>query len=369
MKHSASPLSNEKKPRPKQPRAGQGFRTFRFPLSAFRCFRSKTSLLIGLGVLTLASLAIAPLVGTRITAISAALHPCSANIESWIFWSQRLPRVLVAFLAGSALAVCGMVFQAMFRNPLATESTLGVASGASFGAALQVRLGLALTILGASSASVFAFAGAAGSMALVYGLTRIRKGLSTSAVLLAGVAISFFFSSLILMVQTTSDFNNSYKLLRWLMGGLAGADYNSVAGLIPFAVIGTGVIAYFTNELNLLSTGDDIAASRGVEVGRARTALFFATSFTVGGVVAISGPIGFVGMISPHIARLIIGSDHRYLMPATALFGGVFLTVCDTAARMVTAPAELPVGAITALLGGPFFIWLLVGRSGSRLQG
>lgn len=321
----------------------------------------KIWLLLGFAILAAGCLIIAPLIGSKITSISSVLHPNSSDIESSIFWSMRLPRVLTAFLAGSALAASGMVFQAMFRNSLATESTLGVASGASLGAAVQVRLGLSFTILGLSGGSLLAFAGAALSMLLVYSLTRVRKGFSTSAMLLAGVAISFFFSSLILMVQSTSDFQNSYKLLRWLMGGLAGAGYDGIVNLIPFVVIGLAIIACFSNELNLLSTGDDIAASRGVEVGRVRSALFFATSLTVGGVVAICGPIGFVGMIAPHISRLIIGHDHRFLMPATVLFGGAFLTICDTAARLITAPAEMPVGAITALLGGPFFIWLLLG--------
>lgn len=323
-------------------------------------------ILIVFGLLAVLCLVATPLIGTKFTAINSVIHPNMNDVESSIFWSLRLPRALTAFLAGSTLAISGMVFQAMFRNPLATESTLGVASGASFGAALQVRLGLAFTLFGISGGSLLAFTGAALSMLLVYGLTRIRKGFSTSAMLLAGVAISFFFSSLILMVQSTSDFHNSYKLLRWLMGGLVGAGYDGLINLIPFAVIGTAIIAYFTNELNLLSTGDDIAASRGVEVGRVRTALFFATSLTVGGVVSICGPIGFVGMIAPHISRLIIGNDHRHLMPATALFGGMFLTICDTVARLITSPAEMPVGAITALLGGPFFIWLLVGGSEKR---
>lgn len=329
---------------------------------------NKFRLLISFGVLSCLCLLIAPLVGSKITAISAVIHPNAADVESSIFWSLRLPSALTAFFAGSTLAVSGMVFQAVFRNPLATESTLGVASGASFGAALQVRLrlGWTFTILGISAASLLAFGGAAAAMLLVYGLTRMKKGFSTSEMLLAGVAISFFFSSLILMVQSTSDFHNSYKLMRWLMGGLCGVGYDGLISLIPFAVIGIASIAYFINELNLLSTGDDIAASRGVEVGRVRIALFFATSLTVGGIVAICGPIGFVGMIAPHISRLIMGHDHRYLLPTTALFGGAFLIICDTAARMITAPAEMPVGAITALLGGPFFIWLLVSSSQNR---
>ena len=323
--------------------------------------RNREAWLIGLGVLAVASLAVAPFLGTKLTALGVALHPGSSDVEASIFWTLRLPRVLTAFLAGAALAVSGMFFQAMFRNPLATESTLGVASGASFGAALQIRLGLTFTVLGISGSALFAFLGAALSVVLVFGLTGRRNRFSPSTMLLSGVAISFFFSSLILMVQSTSDFHNSYKLLRWLMGSLSTVGFGSVVNLLPFTLIGTVFIAAFTKELNLLSTGDDLAASRGVCVQRTRRALFLTTSLTVGGVVSVCGPIGFVGMIAPHVARLIIGNNHRYLLPATLLLGGTFLILCDTVARAVTSPGEMPVGAVTALLGGPFFLWLLVG--------
>ncbi|MCC6580477.1 MAG: iron ABC transporter permease [Phycisphaeraceae bacterium] len=301
-----------------------------------------------------------PLVGARFTTFEAVFRPQSTDVEASIFWSIRLPRVLAAFLAGSALAMCGMVFQAMFRNPLATESTLGVASGASFGAALQVRLGLTVSLWGLPNGFLFAFFGAALSVGMIAGLARLRRGLSTSATLLAGVAISFIFSSLILLVQSTSDFHNSFRLLRWLMGGLASADYRTAANLLIFTLLGIAVIGCHIHELNLLLTGDELAASRGVAVNRTKAILFVATSLTVGGVVALTGPIGFVGMIAPHVCRLMIGCDHRRLLPATLLFGGGFLTLCDTAARMITAPAEMPAGAITALLGGPFLLWLLI---------
>jgi iron complex transport system permease protein len=178
--------------------------------------------------------------------------------------------------------------------------------------------------------------------------------------LLAGVAVSFFFSSLILFLQYLSDFTQSFRIVRWLMGGIEVAGYDAVIGILPFTLAGGAIVFLLTGELNLITTGEDIAASRGVEVGRVRTVLFFAVSLMVGGVVAVCGPIGFVGLMAPHISRLLVGANHRYLAPASLLFGGAFLTLCDTLARTVIAPAEIPVGVITAILGGPFFLWLLI---------
>jgi len=317
-------------------------------------------ILAALLALSAVVLLLTPFVGTN--AISpGSIFDFSAGVsDSEIFWKIRVPRVLVAFLAGSALALSGMTFQSMFRNPLATPFTLGVASGASFGAAVALRLGLTYVLLGISTISLCAFAGALASILLVYGITRVKKGFSTATMLLAGVAIAFLFSSIILFIQYMSDFAETFRIVRWLMGGLDVVGFDYVLDLLPFVAAGTLMVVYLTNELNLMTTGDDIAASRGVDVKRTRRTLFFATSLMVGGVVAVCGPIGFVGMMSPHICRLLIGPDHKYLTPATLLFGGLFLTLCDALARTVIAPAEIPVGVITALLGGPFFIWLLV---------
>ena len=321
------------------------------------------AILLVLAVMVLAG---APMVGMKTVSINAILHPTSGGIESDIFWMIRIPRVCVSFLAGAALAVSGMVFQAMFRNPLATPFTLGVASGASLGAAIYIRLGLLFSVLGISGMSISAFTGAILSILLVYGLTRVRRGFSTTTMLLAGVAISFFFSSVILFTQYMSNFTHSFRILRWLMGGLEVVGFESVLNMAPFVISGSAIILYLTHELNLMMTGEEIATSRGVNVEKTKRILFFATSLMVGGVVAISGPIGFVGMMVPHICRLLIGADHRYLTPVTLLFGGVFLTLCDMLARMLIAPAEIPVGIITALLGGPFFVWLLLGKSSSK---
>ena len=217
-----------------------------------------------------------------------------------------------------------------------------------------------------SGQSLSSFLGALCAITIVYGLTRARKGFSTATMLLAGVAVSFFFSSFILFIQYMSDFTHSFRIIRWLMGGLEIVGFRPVITVIPFVLIGNTIVFYFIRELNLMTLGEDIAKSRGVNVRGIKTALFFATSLMVGGVVSQCGPIGFVGMMSPHICRLIIGHDHHYLTPVTLMFGGMFLTLCDILSRTLIAPAEIPVGVITALLGGPFFLWLLLGGSSER---
>ena len=181
--------------------------------------------------------------------------------------------------------------------------------------------------------------------------------------LLAGVALSYSFSSLILFLLYISDPTRSFQLLRWVLGGLDRAvDFHDFWNVFPFVISGCLIVWYLTHELNLLSTGKEFAFSRGMDVGKTKLSLFFAVSFMIGAVVAVCGPIGFVGLIVPHICRRLVGPDHRYLFPMTWLFGGVFLVACDTAARIVMASAELPVGIITSLLGGPLFLWLLLSR-------
>lgn len=281
-------------------------------------------------------------------------------VRQQILYEIRLPRTLFAFVAGAGLALCGMVFQAMFHNPLATPFTLGVASGASFGAALTVFLGLNVSLLSFDAITLGAFIGALAAISFVYGISRLHYSFSIETLLLTGVATSFFFSSLILFTQYLSDINDSFRILRWLMGGLSISGYQSLLQLLPIVAFSVGIMIWLSRELNLLMAGDDIAISRGVAVKRVRYLLFFTTSLCVGAIVALCGPIGFVGMMVPHICRLIIGTDHRWLIPATLIFGGGFLILCDTLARLVIAPAELPVGIITTLLGGPFFLWLLV---------
>lgn len=305
-------------------------------------------ILVGIAVATAAGVALAPMIGV----VSLDL----------VLWKIRVPRTMMAFLAGSGLSLAGMTFQALFRNPLVEPFTLGVSSGAAFGATIAIRLGWTFSILGISSIPLSAFAGALASLALVYGVSIAGRSFSTALLLLAGVAMSFFFWSLILLIQYLSDFTGSFRIMRWLMGGVETVGYDAVLDVLPFVVSGSAVILCYARELNLLAAGEDLAASRGVSVGPVRVLLFSASTLMVGGVVSLCGPIGFIGLIAPHICRLLVGTEHRFLAPATALFGGLFLLACDTVARLIIAPAELPVGVVTALLGGPFFVWLLLRR-------
>ncbi len=284
----------------------------------------------------------------------------NSEIIYYIMMELRLPRTLLAFIAGAGLALCGMVFQAMFHNSLATPFTLGVASGASLGAAIYVFLGLNFSLLGIDGGIFAAFMGALLAITIVFSISRFRSGFSPETLLLSGVAINFFFSSLILLIQYLSNVTDSFRILRWLMGGISIVGYHDILNLLPFVTITAIAIFYLTRELNLLMAGDELALSRGVAVKSVRYILFFITSLCVGAIVALCGPIGFIGMMVPHICRLLIGSDHRWLAPATLLFGGSFLIVCDTLSRIIIAPAEIPVGVITTLLGGPFFLWLLI---------
>jgi iron complex transport system permease protein len=302
---------------------------------------------------------LAPFAGMRVI---SPLSISRDTLEYTVFFSVRVPRVLSGFLAGGVLAVCGMVFQAMFRNPLATPYTLGVSSGASFGAALTILLGFSGAVAGIPPTSIGAFAGALAAMGVVYGFSRMPRMASGMTILLAGVALSYLFASLLMFAQYISDVRHSFAIVRWLMGGLDVYGYGGLLSMIPLSVAGMALVAVRLVALNHLLTGEDLAATRGVEVARTRTLLYFATSLAVSAVVAVCGPIGFVGMMAPHVCRLLFSSDHRILGPATFLAGGTFLVLCDTVGRIVVAPSEIPVGVITALCGGPFFLWVLLKR-------
>jgi len=288
----------------------------------------------------------------------SALKSGDNTIEGKIFYSLRLPRVCTAFLAGAALACCGVALQAMFRNPLAAPFTLGISGGAAFGAAIYVIFAAFVPIY--CGKIPFSFAGALAAILLVYGLTKIKKGFSAGTMLLAGIAVNFFFSSLILLLQYISDFTQSFMVIRWLMGSIDVTGYSVPILMLVFTSAGVIIIYFQSLKLNLMSISDEIAITRGVGVKGTRKIIFFATSIMVAAVVAFCGPIGFVGLMAPHICRLLVGCDHKILIPASVLFGGAFLALCDTVARTLIAPAEIPVGVITALLGGPFFIWLLL---------
>jgi len=294
-----------------------------------------------------------------ISAISpfAVWQPGSPDAE--IFWRLRLPRTVAAFFVGAGLSMSGMAFQALFRNPLATPYTLGVSSGAALGAAVYFGLGAGLSFLGGSGSLVAALAGGLLSMALVYGITRARGGFSTPVMLLAGVVVSFFFSSLTTLIQYLSGAQDSLRIMHWLMGSFSALEVPRLADLVCVVTAGALLLRRLAPEIDLLCAGEELAASRGLHVARAKIMLFAVSSIMVGTAVSLAGPIGFVGMMAPHVCRMFLGWNHRRLLPAVFVTGGCFVALADLFARLILAPAEMPVGIITALIGGPFFLWVL----------
>ena len=316
--------------------------------------------LAGLAAVWLLVLLLGPAIGGGEVGLSELLSGDAT--AATIVWKLRLPRLLLALAAGGALAVSGLAFQTLFRNPLAEPYTLGLASGAALGAVTAQHLGLSAGVAGFSAVSVASFAGAAAAGLLILGLARGRAGVDTGTLLLAGIAVSLSCSALILFLQYLADFTRTFRMVRWMMGGLAVVGYREVLWVAPWALAGSLVLFALRRDLDQLLTGDELAASRGVDLGRLRLVVLAAVAGMVGALVAVTGPIGFVGLVVPHILRRWVGHQHLALFPACFLGGGAFLALCDLAARRVLAPAELPVGVLTALLGGPFFLWLLLVR-------
>ena len=279
---------------------------------------------------------------------------------STIFWTLRLPRTLLAVLAGGALAMSGLGLQTLFRNPLAEPYTLGIASGAALGAVLALQFETLGVPLGFPAVALAAFVGALAVAAIILGLAMSGYAREVSTLLLAGIAISLSCSALVLFVQYLADLTQTFRMVRWMMGGLAVVGFAEVLWVLPWVLGGAAVLLFLRWDLNLLITGEELAASRGVDLQRLRLLVLGVASAMVAALVAVTGPIGFVGLIVPHILRRWIGTDHLYLVPACLLGGGAFLALCDLGSRTVMAPAELPVGILTALLGGPFFLWLLI---------
>lgn len=318
--------------------------------------RARWTLLL-LGLLWLVTLVGAPLLGSQELDLGQAL--AGEGRSGAILWQLRLPRVLLGLFAGAILAGSGCAFQTLFRNPLAEPYTLGVAGGAALGAVAAIAWagdGFGLSVAMAS------FLGALGAAGLVLGIGARHGAFDRHTLLLAGVALSLSSSALILFIQYLADPTETFRMVRWLMGGLSVAGYREVLWLAPWAVGLGALLLALRWPLNLLLTGEETAASRGVDVVWLRRLVLAGTSLAVGALVAVAGPLGFVGLIVPHLARRWVGHDHLSLVPAAMLGGGIFLALSDLAARTLLAPAELPVGVLTALAGAPFFLWLLLGK-------
>jgi ABC-type Fe3+-siderophore transport system permease subunit len=319
---------------------------------------------LGSGALALGAVLLAPLAGSTSISLAHALdvsRPWASNVDAQIFFVARLPRVLAAALVGGTLAASGVVFQALLRNPLATPFTLGISSGAALGAMLVLTIGGAFAATTWAAVPAASFAGALAAVSIVYTLAAARhRGFSTSVLLLAGVTMNSFFSALILLLQYFADMTSVIQTLRWLLGDLDVASYTPIVVALPMLAIAVATFLVLASRLNLLSVGDDAAAMRGIDVVMTQRASFLSASLATGAAVSIGGPIGFVGIIVPHLVRLVVGPDHRLVLPASLGFGAAFLVACDLVSRTVIAPLELPVGIVTAVIGGPFFLWLLV---------
>jgi iron complex transport system permease protein len=287
-----------------------------------------------------------------------------AGTDRTIFVSVRLPRVLLAAIVGAALAVAGAALQPTLRNPLASPDIIGVSGGAALAAVFALAvLPAGYGGMGQYLVPMAAFVGAAVASALVYQLSLVHGRLEPYTQILVGVIFNTFAASLILLVSAVVDMSRTHSIVFWLMGGIAVHPY-PVLGLVALLVgVGTAVLVREARTLDLLSLGDETAEHLGVDLGSSRRRVFAAASLMVGAVVALTGVITFVGLIVPHLMRRILGSDNRLLLPASAFAGAIFLVACDAVARVAIRPAELPVGAITAMVGGPFFIYLLRRRS------
>ncbi len=295
--------------------------------------------------------------------LGRALRDASSPDHAILFVA-RMPRVAMGAIVGGMLAVVGAALQALVRNPLAEGGILGISGGGALGAIAA----LIVTWRWAASAELVplcAFAAALGSMVLVYRLAELRGQLEPFTLLLIGVILNAFWSAAIMLINSVVNFYYTHSILFWLMGSLESPSWREVAIVGVLGAGGLLVLIGGARDMNLLSLGDEPAAELGVDVGRLRRTIFVATSVMIGAAVSVSGIIAFVGLIVPHVLRLAFGSDHRLLIPASMLGGAAFLMLCDLVARTAIAPAEIPVGAITALCGGPFFV-LMLRREGRR---
>ncbi len=295
------------------------------------------------------------------------LTGASGVSRSVIVLEVRLPRVLLAFLVGASLAAVGVALQALLRNPLADPYILGVSSGAALGAVLALQMGITWAFAGFSALHLFAFLGAGATIVTMYRVVVTEGRVPVHTLLLAGVIINAIISALILFITSVSDSTSAFRMFFWLMGNLTTLGYAGLGALAVLVVVGIGLLCGQARNLNLLALGEETARGLGLAVERVKHLIFVTTALVTGAVVAVSGLVGFVGMVVPHAMRMVLGADHRLLLPAAALFGGVFLMAADTVARSLLAPTELPVGVITALCGGPFFIYLLIRHRGAEM--
>lgn len=328
-----------------------------------------TALAIGLGIIVLwavgtgaVSIAPAKLLTILLEPIGLQLPVAYSDAERAVLLDLRLPRVVLGCLVGAALGVSGTALQGLFRNPLADPGLLGIASGAALAAVAVIVLGDELglaRLMGLYALPVAAFLGGLGVTLLIYRLAQGQEG-TVAGLLLAGIALNAVAGAATGLVIYFADDDELRTLTFWGMGSLGGATWHAVAVALPFLALALGPLPRLATALNALLLGETEAAGLGIDVERVKRRIVLCVALAVGASVALTGVIGFVGLVVPHVLRLMLGADHRYLLPGAALLGAALLVGADLCARTLIAPAELPIGILTSLVGGPFFIWLLV---------
>ncbi len=290
--------------------------------------------------------------------VKGDIPPRLAGLRT-IVLQVRVPRIIMAALVGAALSICGVVLQALLRNPLAEPYILGISSGAAVGAVGAIMMGMGTV---GAVLPTMAFMGALATMIIVFSVARVRERIYSQTLLLAGVVTNAFFTAVVMFMVSIASSNRIRNILFWLMGDFGFSNYREVLIVLPLVVGGFLVIFIHARPLNLIIMGEDAALQLGVDVERVKKILFICASIITAAAVSFTGVVGFIGLMVPHMIRMVIGSDHRLVIPASLLFGGSFMMATDAIARSIIAPTELPVGVITAMCGAPFFIYLL--RSG-----
>lgn len=303
------------------------------------------------------------LIGAKSVSLKAVFqgHSITAiNPDYEIFVHVRLPRILLAIIVGAALACAGVVFQALLRNPLADPYILGISSGAGLGAIVATIAGLTWTLWGRSPVAIFAFVAALGTVWLVWLIGKTTGKRNVTGLLLAGVVVNSFFSAVIMFLTSIAKSDQVHSTIFWLMGNMSEEQFSVL--WLSGGIILAGITALFfiSPQLNAMSFGYDDAKNIGINTGKIQLIAFSVAALITAVAVSLSGLIGFVGLIIPHSIRLVFGPDHRQLLPLSAIVGAIFLVTADTLARTIVAPAQLPVGVVTAIVGGPFFLILLV---------
>ncbi len=318
-----------------------------------------------LGAVSISIKVVTKMLLSRIPIVSSLVgsRDWSLTLET-IFFKIRLPRLILAALVGTSLAVAGVIFQALFKNPMADPCIIGVSSGAALGATLAIIFKIGFGLIGLSTVPITAFLGALITVIIVYQIAKVGPVVPVTALLLSGIAVGSFISAItsLLMVLGGEDL---HSIVFWLMGGLGARNWSHVKMILPFILPGLLFIPLFARDLNLILLGEEKAQQLGIGVEGFKKGMLALGSLITAAAVSVSGLIGFIGLMVPHIVRLITGPDHRILLPCSALVGSIFLIIADTLARLLLAPMEIPVGIVTALFGAPFFIFLL--RKGKSL--